>query len=516
MKPAILAALLCVFALGLGPSASAAPTYDPETGWLLHQSPAESPSRAYDWLMILQEASGRSVDRVGARPTILSREMFVVVSAMYDAWSVYDAQAVGTVIDPSLRRPKRHRSQVNKETAISYAAYRALLAMYPEDADWITEQMVGLGYDPANTSVNPKTPAGIGNLAARAVVEHRLRDGANQRGDEVGSSGEPYSDYTFYEPRNPDDRVVDPDRWQRLPFQAADGSYYYPDFLTPHWYRVEPFALERADQFRPGPPPKVGSAQLEEELEEVVYVNGHLSHDEKTLVEFMRDGPRSTGQSGHWLHFAADISRRDQQGLDEDVKLFFTIGGVAFDAFIANWDVKRHYDSSRPWTLVRHLYGDRPITAYLGPCKGFGTIPANEWHPYSPAAFVTPPFPGYTSGHATVSAAASRMLAHFTGSDRLEVVAVRACGELTETECTVAEMQARDGVPAEDAPKGREVRLPLATLSEVAEMAAQSRLLGGYHIRSDNDVGLEHGRRIADFTWPVYESYFDGTARGER
>jgi hypothetical protein len=44
-------------------------------------------------------------------------------------------------------------------------------------------------------------------------------------------------------------------------------------------------------------------------------------------------------------------------------------------------------------------------------------------------------------------------------------------------------------------------------------MAARSRMLGGYHIAIDNVVGLEKGREIADYSWPIYRAYFDGTAR---
>src|SRR5207247_5709281 len=68
---------------------------------------------------------------------------------------------------------------------------------------------------------------------------------------------------------------------------------------------------------------------------------------EKSLVEFMRDGPRSTGQSGHWLRFAADVSRRDRYPLDQDVRLFFAITNIVFDAFISCWEAKRYYDTSR-------------------------------------------------------------------------------------------------------------------------------------------------------------------------
>ena len=95
------------------------------------------------------------------------------------------------------------------------------------------------------------------------------------------------------------------------------------------------FALDRSDQFRPPPPPKVGSEQMKKEVDEVIKFNATLTPEQKAVVEFMRDGPRSTGQSGHWLQFAEDLSRRDHYDLDRDVKLFFSVGNVVMDAFIA-------------------------------------------------------------------------------------------------------------------------------------------------------------------------------------
>lgn len=43
-------------------------------------------------------------------------------------------------------------------------------------------------------------------------------------------------------------------------------------------------------------------------------------------------------------------------------------------------------------------------------------------------------------------------------------------------------------------------------------MAALSRMPGGYHIATDNVVGLEVGRKLADYSWPKYRAYFEGTA----
>lgn len=485
---------------------------DPATSWVIHQAPNPDPNAAYRWMHVMQEASGRSVDRIGARPTIISREMHIAMTAMYDAWAAYDDEAVGTRLGGKLRRPAAERTPENASKAIAHAVHRALLDLYPEDAAWLADQMRADGHDPDDATTDVSKPQGVGNVAARALLEFRRHDGANQHGDEVGSDGKAYSDYTFYEPRNPIGEILYPDRWQQIPFEDGKGGTTHPGFLTPHWYRVRPFAIPRSDSFRPPPPPKVGTERMKREVDEILHANANLSLEQKAIVEFMRDGPRSTGQSGHWLRFAADVSRRDRNTLDQDVKLFFSIANVVFDAFISCWETKRHYDGPRPYALVRWYYAGKQVPGYLGPCKGSGRLPAEQWHPYSPATFVTPPFPGYTSGHATASGAASKMLELVTGSDRYGAVAIRQAGELTEVGCSVAEMQARDGKPDRGLADERTVRLELPTFSATAEMAAVSRMLGGYHVAVDNEIGLEVGRRIAVETWPTYQAYFDGTA----
>jgi PAP2 superfamily len=68
---------------------------------------------------------------------------------------------------------------------------------------------------------------------------------------------------------------------------------------------------------------------------------------------------------------------------------------------------------------------------------------------------VTPPFPSYVSGHSTTSGAASTVLARFLPN--------------------------RAG-----------------QLNAMAEEAAISRLYGGIHFRSDNEAGLELGRRVGE------------------
>jgi hypothetical protein len=454
-------------------------------------------SLAYVWLDIAEEATAREVDLHAARPTILSRTLAIWATAMYDAWSAYTPKAVGSRLGGKLRRPASEHTLENKKKAISYASYRSLLFAYPEAKDYLADEMKKLGYDAANESMDPARPEGVGNLAAQAVIDYRRNDGANQFGNEAGGNGTPYGDYTYYVPVNPPDRIIDPDRWQPITFTLNNGKKVAPNFLTPHWYRVKPFALESSSQFRPGPPPKTttDNDRLRAETEQVLRYNGNLTKHEKAVVEFMRDGPRSTGQSGHWLRFAQDVSRRDKHDLDRDVKLYFVIANVAFDAFISCWETKRFYDSSRPWTLVRHYYKGQTVKGWAGVEGGVKEMAAEEWHPYSPASFITPPFPGYTSGHATVSGACAKTLELFTGSDEYGFAEKRPHCELTETA------------------KGEMETLDLPTWSATAEMAALSRALGGYHIPVDNNVGLKVGREIAVWSWPKYQEYFDGTAK---
>jgi hypothetical protein len=454
-------------------------------------------SLAYVWLDVAQEATARDVEAYGARPTIIARTLAVWATAMYDAWAAYDEKAVGSRLGGQLRRPKSEHTLENKKKAISYASYQSLAFVYPESQEWLAREMKKLGYDPNVVSTDPTTPEGIGNLAAQAVIEYRKNDGANQLGNEAGADGTPYSDYTYYQPVNPPDRILDPDRWQPITFTRPDGTKFTPGFLTPHWYRVKPFVLESPSQFRPEPPPKTttDNETLKKETAQVLAYNINLTNEQKAMVEFMRDGPRSTGQSGHWLRFAQDVSRRDKQTLDQDVKLYFVVANVASDAFISCWETKRYYDSSRPWTLVRHYYRGQIIKGWAGPEGGVKEMPAEEWHPYSPYVFITPPFPGYTSGHATVSGACSKILELFTGTDEYGFIEKRRHCELTENS------------------PGEEMAIDLPTWSATAEIAALSRALGGYHIPVDNHVGLRVGREIAIWSWPKYQEYFEGTAK---
>ena len=459
---------------------------------VIPEEPQGVENLAYKWGEMALEATALDTERYTPRPTVTSRYLGLIFTAVFDAWSRYDANAVPVYLDGVARRPKAEHTLTSKEVAVSYAAFRTLNEYYYSDEALFRGFMMGLGLDPDDMSTDPTSPVGIGNLAAKAVIEARRQDGANQYGEEKGSNGRPYFDYTGYNPVNSVEENIDINRWQPKYFVDDTGKRYAPGCLTPYWQKVRPMTLDSAGEFRPGPPPMVGSAQLEQEVREVIEMQANLTDEDKALVEFMRDGPKSVQQAGHWLKFAQDVSRRDSHTLDEDVKMYFLNQITAMDAFIASWDSKMFYDFARPYALVHDYYQDQVIEAWGGPGKGVIKLPGKEWRPYSPESFLCPPFPSYTSGHSTVSGACAEALRLFTGDDYFGEEVQLVPGALTEVD------------PAH---YGDTVTLIFPTFTQAAEMAGISRVMGGYHIQADNIAGLELGRDVAHKAWGFYQKH---------
>jgi hypothetical protein len=444
---------------------------------------------AYKWGKITLEATANDTEKFKPRPTVTSRFLGLTWTAIYDAWTRYDSKAMPVYLKDVDRAPEAQRSIKNKETAISYAAYRSMLTYFFSDSVMLRAKMKEFGLDPDNTSLDPTTPEGIGNLAAKTVIEGRMNDGSNQTGLHARSNGI-YSDYTGYNPLNSADTLNDLSHWQPKYFADGNGGRFAPGCLTPHWGRVTPLMIDSASQFRAPAPPAIGSAQLIKEVKEVVDMQANLTNEQRGLVEFMRDGPRSVQQAGHWLIFAQEVSRRDSHTLDEDVKMYFLVEAAAMDGFIACWDTKMVYDFARPYSLIHHYYKDSVIRGWSGPEKGIIFMKGQDWRPYSPETFLCPPFPSYVSGHSTISAACAEVLRLFKGSDAFGIEVKRIPGEMTEPENT-----------------GPEVTLKLATFTETAEMAGISRVLGGYHIQSENIEGLKLGRSVAGAIYKKYLVY---------
>jgi hypothetical protein len=354
--------------------------------------------------------------------------------------------------------------------------------------------MAALGLDPGNTTQDVTTPAGIGNVVAAALLSFRHGDGSNQLGT-LGPTGLPYSDYTGYIPVNSPDAVADPNRWQPLRHPNRAGTATVEQACVgPHWQLVTPFALASAHQFRPPPPKQFPHGLYRQQAEELIRLSARLGDREKMIAEYWADGPMSVLPPGHFNLFAQFVSLRDGHTLDQDVQLFFMLTNAVFDAGIAAWDAKNHYDYVRPITAIRYLKRGQKIRAWAGPGLGTRTIPGETWRPYQPEWFPTPPFSEYVSGHSTFSAAAAEILKRFTGGDFFGASVAITQGDLG----------IEAGVPAIP------VTLSWATFSAAADEAGLSRRYGGIHFEDADLEGRKLGRAVGALAWEKALSYIGG------
>jgi len=204
-----------------------------------------------------------------ARPTVHARNLFHSAILFYDSWALLDDTAETVflgkeyqgyvcsfdgIAPPSDTEAARHEM-------MSYAAFRLLLHRFddsPGRSELIagaSQLMANLGYDTqfVSTDYSSGSFAALGNYIASEMIAFGLQDGANE--------AEAYEN-VFYEPANepliletPLDlyELNDPNRWQPLAFDVfvdQSGNVFannVPEFLSPEWGQVKPFALQLAN-----------------------------------------------------------------------------------------------------------------------------------------------------------------------------------------------------------------------------------------------------------------------------
>ena len=445
-------------------------------------------------------------------PPMVARALAIAHTCTYDAWAAYDHKAVGTRLGSSLRRPSADHTLANKMQAISFAAYRAGVDLFPASISTVFDPLMrDLGYNGDDLTTDRSTPAGVGNVAAQAVLDIRHRDGANQLGDESGGiAGVPYSDYTAYvavndpmDIRVPFDpqSVHDANSWQPLRYVDGSGNVVTPGFVGAQWQRVTTFALEPGALRSSTGPARDGSAEYVVQARDLLHISAGLIDEHKVIAEYWADGPRSELPPGHWNLFAQFVSRRDHHGahahgIERDVKLFFALTNAISDAGCCAWDNKRAFDSVRPITTIRTLFRGQAVRAWAGPYQGTKEIDGASWFPYQPTTFPTPPFPEYSSGHSNFSAAGAEILKRFTGSDRFGGSATVPAGS----------SKVEPGL----VPR-RDVHLSWATFSEAAGEAGMSRRYGGIHFEQGDLDARATGQIAARKAWRKAREYWEGS-----
>ena len=475
--------LLCLVTLALvlpAPSARAQ-TFDFDTG-----------NAAIEVVIPTAVPAILAVSPGGNDASLVLRYTTIANTAWFDAIAPYHPTAVG-VYSRLGRRPPHQRTERNRNIAIFYASYHVLNSLFPErNAEW-RQMMLSVGLDPDDTRTSLSNPIGIGNRAGQAVVAVREHDGMNQLGDEGGRiyNRQPYADYTGYKPVNTAYDLVDPSRWQPNFGNNGAGLFRIQQFVTPQLAVTLPYSYDTPAIFSTPPPvdSSPSSPGYQAQADEVLAASAGLTDRQKMVAEFFDNKLLSLGGSAFFIAVSRGYT------VQQFVELDFLTNLAAFDAAIATWQEKYRHDAVRPFSAIRYLYGDSPVTAWGGP--GVGTVsdlPASQWRSY----LGTADHPEYPSGSACFCAAHSQASRRYLGSDVLGfAMPVPAGSSVVEPGIT----------PAADLVLG-----PWNTWTEFEEECGQSRLWGGVHFQASIDAAQELCRPIGDLAFEFIQAHIDGTA----
>ena len=244
--------------------------------------------------------------------------------------------------------------------------------------------------------------------------------------------------------------------------------------------------------------------------------------------------------------------------LQWDVKSYLIMGGAMHDVAIAAWGIKGWYDYIRPVSAIRWQsdqgqssdprgpsYDPNGMTLYPGlieviteetaktyhadPCAvcaadpdcvdcigkiairawrgpdelkqndpaGVGWILAGKWWPYQRPTFVTPPFPGYVSGHSTYSRGAAHVMTFMTGDEFWP-------GGMATFYCPMNAFLVFEQGPSQD------ITLQWATYQDASDQTSLSRIWGGIHPGADDLPGRLIGEEIGPHAFCYSVRIFNG------
>jgi hypothetical protein len=434
----------------------------------------------------------------GSSPVLEDRAIVWEIP-MFDAIAPYHPTATG-IFSNLGRRPSAERTTRNKNIAAIYSAFTSLNVVYPQYKSRWLEMMQSAGLDPNNTEEDPTTPSGIGILAAKNAMAARKNDGSNRYGDAGGRkyNRQPYADYTGYHPVNSAYELRDPSRWQPNTF-STNKVFKVQQFATPQYGRVKPFSYDTPAQFKVSAPANSNHhnrTAYKRQADEVLKASAGLNDRQKMTAELFNDGVKTFGG-------VAGAAVLGGGNFDTEKTIHYvTALDVAYaDVAIATWYFKRKYDSVRPFSAIRYLYGKKKITAWGGPTKGtVSDITGDEWRSYLDEWPTThniqaADHPEYPSESTARCLAFTQQARRFTGTDQINISLPVAKGSsLVEPGVT----------PAND------LVLNWSSWTEFVNDCGNSNLWGGQHFRSSVEAASQYAPKISDLAYEFVQRKLNG------
>jgi membrane-associated phospholipid phosphatase len=339
--------------------------------------------------------------------TLLHVALYDTLVATADARAAYPRPAPATdkAIVPLGNPLPEASSFPSDHAAVAAAAAMVLDYLFPKES---SGELIALGEEAATSQILAahafRSDVEAGQAIGRAVGERAVERGKADGSAQAWDGSDRLTGEGFWEPTLPG--------YFQQPVEPLAGTW-------------RPWILARGDQYRPAPPPPVRSPAWMAELAAVQEAVARRTPEQEAAVRFWSGGPGTVTPAGLWIEIARDLIVRDGLDAPHAARVLALTSVAMADSFICCWDAKYTY-----WTA-------RPITA----------------DPSLDVLIPTPPFPSYTSGHATASTAAATVLGYLFPDDA-------------------------------------------AQLAAQAEEAKQSRLWAGIHFPIDTDMGAVGGGMI--------------------
>ena len=430
--------LVCATVLTARGISYAAPLHDEHRN--SQNPPAESPNVVVQWNRTLLVI----VRTPGAQPATVhpTRSFAIMHAAIYDAVNAIDGTHKPYLVH--LTDASRFASQ---DAAAASAAHEVLQALYPKSQAMLDAQL-----QQSLTSI-PEGPdktegIAIGQTVADQILALRANDGSN-------ASPIPF---VFTNPPAPG------------AYQSTPPNFPKQPQFT-HWSHVTPFAIERANQFRPGPPPALTSDFYSDDFNEVKSLgiaNSTAASPDQALTGRFWNG----AIQNYWNEITQTAALAHELTTAQNARLFALLNLSFADGVIAFYDAKYTYNFWRPVTAIREA-------ALAGNPE---TIADPNW---LPEVGNTTPDPSYPGAHAVISAAGASVLVSFFGKERFDFTVT--------SEILAGVDRSFHNLPA------------------AAEEATLSRIFAGVHFRSDLTTGHTLGRQIAHFVVDNFLTPVHGT-----
>jgi membrane-associated phospholipid phosphatase len=234
--------------------------------------------------------------------------------------------------------------------------------------------------------------------------------------------------------------------------------------LFPYWGLTRSFATFGDDLISPPPPPFSTNPQSTyyKDFKEVNDVVVNKTNSSVWIAEFWSDDivGLTFSPPARVFQIANQMIVAENLNLETTLHLLVKLGIAENDAAIAAWGTKYTYNVERPTHFIKdHINPD--FKTLLGNAIG--------------AENITPPFPGYPSGHSTFGGMGRSVLAAFFGEN------------YTFTDRCHEGRTEFNGYPRS-----------YTTMTQIAEENAYSRIPLGVHPRFDCSEGLRLGYLVGD------------------